>query len=169
MTQLLDTSIVASMQLAIDRPIIWGRTVQLVWGNVRHILKMLLGRWTESSCLVTSIVALLQEWAALLLQLLLRCNWQYAGPAYEAEQCNLFGTMSRAFSSCYLEVEPTCCFVATKPVLSPQLLLWFQRELLWYFNCCFDAPCNMRGRHMRQNGATCLGQCEAHFEAITWK
>ena len=101
--------------------------------------------------------------------MLLRCNWKWAGLAYDAEQSNLFGTMSSACWNCYLEVEPTCGFVATGPFLSPQFSLFFQRELLRYFNCCFDALGNRQSQHMRQNGATCLGQCEAHFEVVTWK
>ena len=131
MRELLVTSIGASMQLAIGRPIIWGRTLQLVWDNIRHILKPLLGSWAEFRCSVTSIVALLQGEAALLPQMLLRCNWKWAGLAYDAEQSNLFGTMSSACWNCYLEVEPTCGFVATGPFLSPQFSL-FSRE------SCFD-------------------------------
>ena len=169
MRELLVTSIGASMQLAIGRPIIWGRTVQLVWDNIRHILKPLLGSWAEFKCSVTSIVALLQGEAALLPQMLLRCNWKWAGLAYDAEQSNLFGTMSSAYWNCYLEVEPTCGFVATGPFLSPQFSLFFQRELLRYFNCCFDALGNRQSQHMRQNGAICQGQCQAHFKAVTWK
>ena len=167
MRELLVTSIGASMQLAIGRPITWGRTVQLY--NIRHILKPLLDSWAEFRCSVTSIVALLQGEAALLPQMLLRCNWKWAGLAYDAEQSNLFGTMSSAYWNCYLEVEPTCGFVATGPFLSPQFLLCFQRELLPYFNCSFNALGNRQSQHMRQNGAICQGQRQAHFKAVTWK
>ena len=151
MRELLVTSIGASMQLAIGRPIIWGRTLQLVWDNIRHILKPLLGSWAEFRCSVTSIVALLQGEAALLPQMLLRCNWKWAGLAYDAEQSNLFGTMSSACWNCYLEVEPTCGFVATGPFLSPQFSLFFQRELLRYFNCCFDALGGRTVQFVRDN------------------
>ena len=155
------TSTVASMQLAICRPGIWGRTVQSVWDYVKSILKLLLGSWANlficcnRTCFVTSAHALIPQRVALIFQLLLRCTWQSAGPAYEEERCNLSGTMWSAFWSHYLEVEPTCCFVAPGSCFAN-------------LGCCFDVIGNRQAQHMRRN-AICVGQCHEHFEAVTWK